>query len=665
MTLYRQISTGILLMLLAGFIGTVAISMENLRSFLTAQLEAHARDTATSLGLSLSPYVKPPDIPVITSMIGAVFDRGEYQKISVTSADGETLFEKSVPPDTGAAPGWFVKAIALHPPVMETLVMSGWKQAGKIQVTSNTGRAYDQLWSTTMDTLAMYLVAAVIILALATFAVKLLLRPLSRVKIQADAIRNRSYMIQRRLPHTPELRSVVLAMNRLSEKVGEIFVEQSALTERLREQAYQDQVTGLGNRRYFDSQLGELLGAQSEIMQGALLLLELRDFARINERNGYTAGDMLLKRTGELIQAQLDYMEGSFAARISGAGFGIVAAGLPPGSADALAATLCRDLLQLRADGLAETNDIGHIGIALWRHGNTLSDLLSEADIALRSAQASGHNTWQRYQPIAANQPDIHSMESWRKRLRDIIDRGAIRLYMQAVYEPEMKDCAILHREVLARIDDESSSGVNAGVFMPLAERFGLASQFDKLTITRLLEYLAHDPDSASLYAINLSSTSLHDAVFIQWLCSSLGHSPALAKRILVEFPENAVLANIENAHNLVERLNALGCMTGIDHFGRGFASFGYLRSMGVSYVKIDSSYIRGIDSNSDNQFFVQALADTLHSLDIQVIAHAVESAAERRMLASLNIDGLQGHLTGRPDLAPSIASEICGDEGR
>jgi diguanylate cyclase (GGDEF)-like protein len=658
MTLYKQISTGILLILVAGFIGTVAIGTHNLRSFVSAELEVHARDTATSLGLSLSPYIEPADIPVISAMVGAVFDRGEYQRIKVTTMDGETLIEKSVPASAGSAPAWFTRSITLNAPAMEALVMSGWNQAGRVYVTSDTGRAYSQLWSTTRDTLLLYLFASVVILTLATLGIRVLLRPLSRVKLQADAIRNRSYMVQRHLPRTPELRSVVLAMNRLSEKVGEIFSEQSALTERLREQAYQDPVTGLGNRRYFDVQFGALLGARDEITQGALLLLELRDFSRINERTGYAAGDMLLKRTGELIRLQLAYLENSFATRISGGGFGLVVTALPTGSADALAATLCRDLLQLRADGLAESNDIGHIGIAMWRHGDLPRDVLSEADMALRAAQASGQNTWQRYQGIAANQPEIHTMENWRKRLREIIDRGAIRLYSQPVYRRADKDSELLHREIFARIDDNSSRGINAGIFMPLAERFGLASQLDKLTITRLLESVAQDPDTSSLFAVNLSSTSLHDTVFIQWLCSTLGQSTVLAERILVEFPEHAALANTRNARNLVERLTTLGIRTGIDHFGRGFASFGYLRSMGVSYVKIDSSYIHGIDDNSDNQFFVQALVDTLHSLDIEVIAQSVETGAERDLLATLNIDGLQGHLTGRPERVRMPASE-------
>jgi EAL domain-containing protein (putative c-di-GMP-specific phosphodiesterase class I) len=229
---------------------------------------------------------------------------------------------------------------------------------------------------------------------------------------------------------------------------------------------------------------------------------------------------------------------------------------------------------------------------------------------------------------------------------------------VQPVYEQAKAAGTLLHREVYARIDDRSNLGISAGIFVPLAERFGLASQLDKLAITRLLEYLAGTPDAPECYAVNLSATSLHDAVFIQWLYSALSEAPVPAKRLLVEFPEHAALANTRNACNLVERLDTLGCRTGIDHFGRGFASFGYLRSMGIHYVKIDSSYIRGIDTNRDNQFFIQALADTLHSLDIQVIAQSVESAAERDTLLGLNIDGLQGHLTGRPEAIRTAATQ-------
>jgi diguanylate cyclase (GGDEF)-like protein len=317
------------------------------------------------------------DMAMLESMISAVFDRGDFQNISLLSIDGKVLAEKSAPVDTGTVPGWFIGAVSLDTPMAEALVMSGWNQAGTLRVTGNPGPAYNRLWESTLDTLKLYLAASTIILLLGMIAVSILLRPLQRIQRQADAICKRSYTVQKKLPRTLELRSMVVAMNRLSAKVNEIFNEQSALTEDLREQVYMDPVTGIGNRRYFDRIATALVETQEMVSHGALLILELQDFKRINETAGYAAGDALLKRTGELVQAQLESMENCYAARISGASFGIIAAGLPQDSADAFAASLCQDLFQLRAEGLVDSNDIGHVGVAIWQQNGSYSDLLS------------------------------------------------------------------------------------------------------------------------------------------------------------------------------------------------------------------------------------------------------------------------------------------------
>ena len=119
---------------------------------------------------------------------------------------------------------------------------------------------------------------------------------------------------------------------------------------------------------------------------------------------------------------------------------------------------------------------------------------------------------------------------------------------------------------------------------------------------------------------------------------------------MLVEFTEYSALANVQETGNFIQRLAALGCRCGIDQFGRGFYSFGYLRSIQASYIKIDSSYSRGIDREEDNQFFVQALTDTAHSIDIKVFAQSVETTEERSTIESMNLDGIQGFLTGKPE---------------
>ncbi|MGB5260319.1 MAG: EAL domain-containing protein, partial [Gammaproteobacteria bacterium] len=141
--------------------------------------------------------------------------------------------------------------------------------------------------------------------------------------------------------------------------------------------------------------------------------------------------------------------------------------------------------------------------------------------------------------------------------------------------------------------------------------------------------------------------------VFIQWLCGQLERSPSLSTRLQIEFPEYAVHANMQHVRDLVQRLDAMDIRCGIDHFGKGFFSFGYLQTLKVHYLKIDGSYTHAIDTDEDNRFFIRALTETAHSIDMQVIAQSVETPAERKVLEALDVDGIQGFLTGKP--APLI----------
>lgn len=648
MTLYKQISAGIVMLFIICFIGTIYISTGNLKRFLSTQLDAHAQDTATSLGLSISPHMQANDMPLVETMIDAIFDHGDYQRIVLLSNNGETLIEKTAPGNTTDVPGWFVNAISLHAPVAKALVMSGWKQAGSIHVTSSPGHAHRELWSNTTDTFWLFLLCAIAVLLAGLLTLRYLLQPLSRVEQQASAICNSDYAVQDALPRTRELRRVVQAMNRLSEKVGTFFSEQSAMTEKFREMAYRDTVTGLGNRRYFDRQLASLLSRHHAPTTGALMIMELHDFSAINDRAGYVVGDAVLQRMAELISTQLAGYDDSFVARLSGADFAIVVTGLGQAGADALATTLCSDLFQLRADGLVDTNEIGHLGVAMWTESSTVPELLSEADIALRAAQACGQNTWQRYIPPAANQTEIYGAEHWRMRLREVLDAGQMLLDAQPVYATGDRGRVVIHREILSRVPDIRGNGIAASIYMPMAERLGMASRLDKLSVTILLDTLRNSDDRTPC-ALNLSGGALKDAVFIQWLCGKLEETPGLARQLLLEFPEHAVHMHMENARKLVERLALSGYRCGIDHYGRGFSSFGYLRTLKVSYLKIDGSYTRNIDTDTDNRFLIHALTETAHSIDIEVYAQAVETPAERAALEALGVDGIQGYLTGKP----------------
>ena len=197
MTLYRQITLSIILLLTTGFLGSVIINTENLRTFLLTQLESHAQDTATSLGLSLSQPMQVHDVTVMNSMVDAVFDRGYYQQIDITALNGDTLLSRTDKTKNNNVPGWFIRLFDLQLPTAEALIMSGWQQAGNIQVTSHPGNAYSELWSNTVDTARLFLALAAVIIVIALIAVNILLRPLRLVESQANAICNASYTLQK------------------------------------------------------------------------------------------------------------------------------------------------------------------------------------------------------------------------------------------------------------------------------------------------------------------------------------------------------------------------------------------------------------------------------------------------------------------------------------
>jgi EAL domain-containing protein (putative c-di-GMP-specific phosphodiesterase class I) len=117
--------------------------------------------------------------------------------------------------------------------------------------------------------------------------------------------------------------------------------------------------------------------------------------------------------------------------------------------------------------------------------------------------------------------------------------------------------------------------------------------------------------------------------------------------------PENAVASNIARARDLINCLASTGCKVGIDHFGRGFHPFGYLSTLGVSYIKVDGYYIRGITQNNENQFFIKSLRDTVHTLDMEIIAQSVETNDDYETLKAIRLDGYQGYVFGKPALLP------------
>ncbi|MDP3483332.1 MAG: EAL domain-containing protein, partial [Sulfuricella sp.] len=295
--------------------------------------------------------------------------------------------------------------------------------------------------------------------------------------------------------------------------------------------------------------------------------------------------------------------------------------------------------------GLTETEKVGHVGVALFRGEESVAEFLSEADMALRAAQADGPNAWYLFDKKDLKRADIHEASYWAERLHKVISDRQIILYFQPV--KSCRDGSVLHQEALLRIQEPDGRLLNAGVFIPMAQKLGLSVELDKLVISHLKEIVDAGGEDGFRLAVNLSPSTVSDPGFIDWLCVELGHSPGLASRLIIELSERGAVDQLEAVRRLAERVGALSVKVSLDHFGRGFVPFGYLSNLRIDYLKIDGSYIHGIDQDMENQFFVQTLAKIAHGLDIQIIAESVETRQEWETLQSLGVDAGQGYWLG------------------
>jgi diguanylate cyclase (GGDEF)-like protein len=643
MTLIRQLILVIVSLFILLFAGTFTITVNNTQKYLSSQLQTIAQDTATSLGLTLSPHFVSDDMIVVESMVSAVFDSGYYREVIIRDMEGKPIVERKAPVSIEGIPDWFIKLAPLQTPKGESLIMAGWQQAGVITVSANPGQAYRTLWTNSIHSFVWFLGSSIVAFLLGVVALHFVLRPLRAVEDQAKAICDREYPVQKKVPWTLELRSVVAAMNRMTIKVKDMFQEQADAMERIRAENFIDPVTKLGNRKYFDMQLRHLMADTEKFETGALVIVEIKDLKRINDELGYVKTDAFIAEVGRLITEQCNKLEGveTFAAHIAGADFAIVLSDVSEAEAEQFTDELMQTLPRLHDKGVIDTVDIAHAGIAHYRNQN-FGELMSEADTALRAAQSKGVNSWvlNRAAPDAGRYS--YSATQWGVILNKIIENRKILLFRQPIVGCSAER-PVEHYEILMRVLDEDNSVIPAGIFIPVAKRLGVIQALDKLVVSEVMGRLAKGGDGVPV-AVNLFPNSILDPAFNDWLVAELVRQPAVARQMILEVSEYGAVEDVSRLKSWVDRIRTTGAKTSIDHFGKGFSSFGYLCDTRIDYLKIDGSFISGIQENRDHRFFVESVIKIAHSLDIKVAAETVENDTDIEALTKLGMDAMMGY---------------------
>lgn len=644
MKLRNQLFLAICLFLLVAFSGSFFVSLESSREQTLGQLRAHAQDAATALGLSLTVQIDDP--AMMELMVSSIFDSGYFSHIRIVSIDTQqVLVERSAAMKIKGVPGWFVSLVNLRHEGGDALIMRGWEQAARVEVLSNPQFALAKLWDSTLGSLIWLLVCGLLSAVFGSWLLRRQLRPLDSLVKQAEAISKREFLSLPKLPRTPELKRVVLAMNQMVEKLKALFTEEAARSEKLRAESYQDSLTGLANRRMLDEQLADHLLVAEQHCDGHLLTLRINDLSGLNQRLGGQHTDALISAVGELLKRLIRVPERRtwLAARNRGGEFSLLAPGLNAEDAARLAAEISATLENLRLTGASDCMPVAHLGIVPYHPGEQASDVLMQLDQALTQARQHPERPWMQLSH-GETVPNASQLD-WRSWLDDALTQGKLQLYFQPVVQ-----CAdtseVLHHKVLARLIDPQGQATAAGLFLPWIERLGWSARFDLAMLEATLDYLAINRWPL---ALSLSGSTLRDKPQLQLILDMLESLPELAPLLTLEIDERQ-LPPPDELQRLSHSLLDTGYRIGLQHFGGSFSQIGNLAQLGLAYLKIDGAYIRHIDQQRDKRLFIEAIYRATNSIDLPLIAEMVETQGELEAIKELGVFGVMGRLIGPPE---------------
>ncbi|MGY5450603.1 bifunctional diguanylate cyclase/phosphodiesterase [Agarivorans sp. MS3-6] len=633
MTLYRQLLI-VVLLIYGGLLAVVfSIEIGNTRSYLSEQQLSDVNNTTTSLGLSLSPYLQADDKVGAESVINAMFDSGYYQQISLQLFSDDSLIDRHNTSSIDGVPEWFTSFELFQPSSQQQVLTSGWMQLGQLTVVGHSGFAYLQLWNAMVDLAKLFLVGYLATVLLLMRALRYLLKPLEQIQQQAQLIEQRSFGQTIPLPHTQELRSVVSAINHMSDNIAQQFESQVQEASVLRQQAFQDAVSGLGNRAYFINQSKSWL-AESGVGGVALLSFDIID--AIHVQDGFSARDEFIHSIGELFSAYTQQQQQLVFARISKLEFAVLAEGYDQQQLLELAQQIHQDVLGRLATWKQYMPRPMVMGLVLRQKDENIGELLTAADNALQAARELREGFY-----TLADVEHTHIPRSqWKLLLEATISRQSLAYKTQIVNF--IHSDKVLHHELFTTIEVDAQHYA-AGQFMPAVEQFRLGAKFDQMVVEQAAKSLVEN--SQLSLAINLTLSAISELSFLTWLSEAAQQFKAVANRMAFEIPETAFLQENKELDAALAVLRDLGFQIGVDQYGRNLHSLSYLSRVKPNYVKIDYGYTAQALAEDGDAHFLSAICRAARNLQIVTVAQRVENQQQVERLAALPVDAYQGYI--------------------
>jgi diguanylate cyclase (GGDEF)-like protein len=422
-------------------------------------------------------------------------------------------------------------------------------------------------------------------------------------------------------------------------------------------QALHDALTDLPNRTLFHDRVHQALSsARREHVPTAVMIMDLDRFKEVNDTLGHASGDELLKQVGLRLSESL--RESDTVARLGGDEFGVLLPKVVDAEAAVAVARKLRTTLEepFTIHGLALQMEAS-IGIALFPdHGTDVQSLLQRADVAMYVAKEhpAGCEVYTRERDEYS--PDRLTLLT---ELRRAIDRGELVLHYQPKVDLRTND--IHGVEALVRWQHPERGMIPPDEFIPPAQKTGVIAPLTMFVLDEALRQCrTWTLQGLELcVAVNLSTRNLLDVHLPDTVGELLARWEVPARLLELEITESTILADPVRAMQILSRLDEMGIRLAIDDFGTGYSSLAYLKRLPVDELKIDKSFILGMDENENDAVIVRSTIDLGRNLGLRVVAEGVETPKAWSRLAQLGCDVAQGYYLSRPAPASEITEWI------
>ncbi|MEO0492755.1 MAG: sensor domain-containing phosphodiesterase [Actinomycetota bacterium] len=416
----------------------------------------------------------------------------------------------------------------------------------------------------------------------------------------------------------------------------------------LRYAATHDDLTGLPNRVALFEAIEAIDG------DAALLLLDLDRFKHVNDSLGHARGDDLLATVADRLRLALRLDE--FVVRLGGDEFAILLA--EPADASSVAERVMRALSAPAMIGASQLFPSASIGVAVASSADP-DVLMRRADVAMYRAKESGRNRTVVFdEDLQRTVDDRHRIETG---LRAALADGQIEVHYQP--EIDLMTGGVLGAEALVRWRQPDGSVTAAGEFIEIAEQAGLIHDIGQRVLDLACAEAATWPsgDDGPKIRVNLSAEQLHRDDLVATITRALAEHDLPAGRLCLEVTESAAMRDPDRSEAVLLELRALGVELAIDDFGTGYSSLAYLKRFPFHTLKIDRSFVIGLEDDPDDVAFVGSIIYLARSLGLEVIAEGIEAEGQAEALRGLGCTRGQGFHFARPAPAEVLRARLGG----